>query len=115
MVEEGEEEVFHRHILVLHMFCQLFRLVQHLVAVPGDIDLVGFPAGAGDLRELLDLRLCRLQKGGGVDLHLPQQLRDQAVFVGQQRIGQVEVFNLHIVILDRQVLGVLDRFQRLLG
>ena len=54
-VDQGQQDVLHRHILVLHAGGDGHGGVQRLVHPTGDIHLVRLPAGTGHLGQLLHL------------------------------------------------------------
>ena len=115
MGDEGKEDVLYRDILILHVVGGFLRLIQHLINLVGNIDFPGFPSGTGHMRQ-------RLHGAAGVRLqsfrryaHFQQQLGDQPLILRQQGIEEVFLFQLHILMLDGDILSRLDGFQGFLG
>ena len=114
-VQQGQQQVLHRHILVLHGRGDALGGVEALVHVLGHIDLALLPAGAGHTGQLLHLRLGGGGEGGDGEAHVPQQLGNQPALVQQQGQQQVGLLNLLVAVLGGDGLGVLHRLQGFLG
>ena len=91
-------------VLVLHALRAVPRRHQRLFHVVGDIDFVRFPAATRHLGLPGDHRL-----QAGSDLlrllaHLGQKLRDQALRIGKQRVRQMLLGDLLVLIFNGQLL-----------
>ena len=111
-LHQGEEQMLHRDIFILHGGGHGFRPVEGLVHVGGDIDLARLPAAAHrHPRQLLYLFTDgRFQTRDG-EAHAAQELRDQAVLLLQQCVEEMDLFDLLVAVLLGDGLGVLHRFQ----
>ena len=114
MVQDGEEDMLNRNIVVLHLVGSFFRGSEDLVRFLGDVDLIRFTAGAADLRELFDDGAQGLGERVRLDVHFGKQLGDQAVGLLEQRKGKMRCVDLHVLIFNGKILGVFDGFQRFL-
>ena len=77
------------------------------VHIGGDVEPVSLPA-ASDRGNLPQLRLRGGLQALHGDVHFPQQLPGQAVFLTEQGQQQVNLLHLLMVVGDGQVLGLLD-------
>ena len=107
-VQDAQHQVLHADIFILHAGRFLGGLPQCLVHVRGHVHLARLPGAAGDPGQLFDLRKhCRAQ-GGGVHVHLGQQLGDQPVGALGEGRQQMQLAQLLVAVFARQGLGVLD-------
>ncbi len=109
--DEGQKQMLHRDVLILHPGGQAFGLPEHLVHPLGNIEFVRLPA-AGDPGQLL-----QLPPGGGLqalhgDAQLPQNLRGQAVVLLQQGQQQVDLLHLLVAVFSGDGLSALHSLQR---
>ena len=96
-------------VLILHALRAVARRHQRLFHIVGNVDFVGFPAAARHLGLAGDHRF---QAGGDLlrlFAHLGQKLRDQALRVGKQRVGQMLLGNLLVLIFNGQLLRARQR------
>ena len=80
----------------------------------GDVHLVRLAAGARHLRDPLDLVVAGVGHAVDVDVQLLEQLRDEPAFLSQQRVEQVLLIDLHILIPDDKLLRLAHGLQRFL-
>ena len=114
VLNQRQEQMLHRDVFVLHLLCDLFRLIEGGVHRAGNVIFIGFPAGAGHARQLLQLRVDSGFKALERDAHLFEQLRHKAVFLLQQCGKQVDLLDLLVGVVNGQLLRVLDGLQRFL-
>ena len=106
--------MFNRNIFILHAAGELFSLHERLVDLMRDINFPLFAPRPADARQTLDLITRGFCYGSGVCAHFLKHLADQAVRLRGKRAKQMLLFNLHVAVIGRDVLGFLDRFQRFL-
>jgi len=114
-LDEGQQKMLHRDVLVLHLPGGLLGGVQGPVYALGDIDFPHLPPRAGDLGELLHLGLHGGSEAGHGEAHAGQKLGHQAVFGGEQGQQEVALLNLLVAVFGGEGLGGLDGLQGLLG
>ena len=114
-LDQAEEKGLDRDIFVLHALGLPLGGGESFVHILRYIDFAGLPARAGDLGQAVH----RAQGVGlhlfGGNAHFQQQLRDQPLLLSQQRGEEVLLLELHVLMLHRQILGLPDRLQGLLG
>ena len=113
MVQHGQEQVFHRDKLILHLIGQMLGGLEHIVHLPGNIIFIGFTAGTGDLGQPVNLLTDRCLQTFHRHAHLLQQLGNQTVFLLQQGQQQMALLNLLVGMLQGDGLSALDGFQGL--
>ena len=100
--------MFHGHKFILHGFRLIFGFHQRRVYRLGNVDLVHFPAVAGNPGNPVDFG----GDGGGellfVHAHFVHQLADHAALLTYQGQQQMLLINLRIAIADHQLLGLAD-------
>ena len=96
--QQPEEQVLHGDVLVLHLRCALLRVDERLRQRLGDVDLVGFVSGAGDLGRLAQTSLQRGDDAVHGHVHLAEQAADQPVGLLQQR--QQEMFASDLLVAE---------------
>ena len=107
--------MLHGDILVLHGLGRGLSGLEGPVHILGHIDLVRLPAPARHLGQLLHLRLDCGGKAGHRHAHGGQQLGNEALLVGEKGQHQVLLLDLHAVVLQRYILGLLDGLKRFLS
>ncbi len=115
LLGQGEEEVFHRDVLVLEAPSFAFGRVQQPGQSLGDEHLPRLGAWPGDLRPPSQVGLDRGVQRGGVGADLPDQARDQPVGSLQQSDQQVLAIDLGVPERGRLGLGGGQRLLGLLG
>ena len=103
MADQGEEQMLHGDVFIPHLCGLILRLHKGFVQI---LPVVQTAAGYFDtgLQSPLNARL----KSLGLDLHLLQQLFDQAVLLVVQRVEQMLLLNLLVSIFISSFLQVLD-------
>ena len=114
-VQQPQEDMLHRDILVLHGLGGGLGGFQGLVHVLGDIDLPRLPAAAGHLGQLLHLGGYRGGKAGHRHAHGGQKLGNKALLVAQKGQEQVLLLDLLIAVFHGDILGPLNGGQGFLG
>ena len=112
--QQREKQMLHRNIVVLHGVGGFFGGIQHLIHICGNVDFTGFPAGAGNMGELVQQFFGLFGQGLYITVHLQQKLGNQSVFLGEQGVKEMLFLQLHILALDGQLLCRLDGLQRFL-
>ncbi len=113
--QQREEQVLHRDVLVAHGSSLLLGSGHHRREFLCQVDLVLLESRAAHLRALAQLGADRVGDPVDRDLHALQQPRDQAVLLLDEREREVRPIDLLVAELDRQGLGGLQGFLRLLG
>ena len=114
-VQQPQENVLHRDILVLHGLGGGLGGLQGFVHVLGNIDLSRLPAAAGHLGQLLHLGGHRGGEAGHRHAHGGQKLGNKALLVAQEGQEQVLLLDLLVAVLHGDILGPLNGGQRFLG
>ena len=114
-VQQAQEQMLHRDILVFHGVGHRLGGADGLVHILGDIDLVGLTTAAGDLGQLVHLCLNGGLEGGEGHAHGGEQLGHQTLAVGEEGQQQVGLLDLLVAVGLGQRLGALHGGQRLLG
>ena len=114
-IQQAKEQMLHGDILILHGLGGLFRALQGAVHILGHIDLIGLPAAAGYLGQLVYLGLHRRLEAGHGHAHGSEQLGHKPLSVRNQSQQQVLLLDLLLSIFHSQILGPLNGGQRLLG
>ena len=109
-LHQTQHQVLDGNIFVAHPVGLLLRFIERAVHILRDVNLVRLTAGAGHFGKLGKRALRRLLDRFGLHAHLGQHLRDQAVFLCQQRIEQVRLLDLHVAVFNGQGLCVLHSF-----
>ena len=104
-LQEGQEQVLDRDVLVLHPLGLGLRGFEHLAELGADRGLA-----AGDLGQDVEPFLGGLQDLGGVDAELSQQRADDLLLGMQERGQQVHRLEPLMAALARQRLGLLHGF-----
>ena len=112
---QRNHQVFDRNIFVLHRIRNLFRFGKHHIDILCDINFSCLSSRTGDAGHLVNLLFDRLHKCLRVLAHLFKQLGNQALINFQQRIQQMLLLDLHIVVFQCQIVCKLDGLQRFLG
>ncbi len=112
--QQAQEQVLHGDVLVLHPLGDLCRLVDGLVQVLRDVELPLLHRAAAHPGALVHQGGRVRRDGRYVLAHLPQHLRDQALFVTQQGAEQVGLLQLLVGALRRQGLGAAHGFDAFL-
>ena len=94
--------MLHAHVLVLHLLGPFLGGDQRPVYVVGNIDFIGFPAGARYLGNAGDHGLQTGKKLLRIFAHFGQELGNQALRVAEQRAGQMLLRHFLILIFYRQ-------------
>ena len=115
LLQKAHEQMLHAHVLVLHLLGPFLGGDQRPVYVVGNIDFIGFPAGARYLGNAGDHGLQTGKKLLRIFAHFGQELGNQALRVAEQRAGQMLLRHFLILIFYRQLLGVLQRFPAFFG
>ena len=115
LFQNRHHNVLHGNIFVLHPAGFPLSGGQILIHVAGHIDLPAFPAGTGNPGQALYPLLHGVKQGVRVGSHLFHQLGNQAVLLLQQGANQVLLLDLHAVVLQRYILGLLDGLKRFLS
>ena len=112
--QKSKEQMLHRHIFILHGLRLLLRRIERGLHVGADIKAVHCLTcpHAGNLPQL-GFRRCFQTFHRNV--HLFQQLGNQAALLLQQCQKQMHLLHLLMRILHRQLLRALDGFNRFLG
>ena len=110
LLQEREEEMLHRDILIPHRLRMVLRIADHPVCPLREILL----SRAGDLRELVDLLRKIPEKGILRNSHLGQKLLNQAVLHRHQTVEEMELSDLLIPVIHGHLLAVIDRLHRFL-
>ena len=112
--QQPQEQMLHGHIFILHGLRLLLRRIECGLHVGADIKAVHCLTRphAGNLPQLGFRR--RFQTFHR-NVHLFQQLGDQAALLPQQCQKQMHLLHLLMRILNRQLLRALDGFNRFLG
>ena len=114
-VQQAQQDVLHRDILILHGRRGGLGGFQGTVHVLSHIDLVRLPASTGDPGQLLHLVLDGGLEAGEGQAHIGEQLGDQPLAVLDQRHEQMGLLDLLVPVLQGDVLGALNGGQRFLG
>ena len=114
-LQHAHKDMLHADIFILHLLGLLFSGGQGLVQLIGDIDFIGVTAGTRHMRQLGNFFRCGSFKGTGVNVHLGQQLGDQAILLLGQGHQHVLLFQRLVGIFNCQTLGSLQGFHRFLG
>ena len=104
LIEQTEEEVLDRDILVFHRQSDLLSAAERIVHILRYIDFPCLTPIAGHLRQLVDLSLDGGFKAAGIDAHSCQKLWDESLRVADQRIEQMYLFHSLITVLLRDIL-----------
>ena len=109
VLDQSQEKMFHRDILVSHLLGFILRMDQGVVQVlayilAASLDLGPFSYGL--FRPVDDQVL--------VDPHLLHQLQDQAVVLSEERVEQMLLLDLLVAVLHGDLLTVLNRLERFL-
>ena len=102
--------MLHGDKFVFHGLCLFLCLLEGGVHVDGDIEPVGVPA-AGDSGDFPQFGGSGSFQTFHRHVHFPQQLRDQAPILPQQRQKQMHLLHLLVIILHRKVSRALDSLQ----
>ena len=113
--DQGQEQVLHGDVLVLHAAHLLGGAVQGLVHIRGHVELAFLPAGKAHLRQRVQGLLGTGTHILGRAPHLFDHLGDQPLVVLQEGREKVDLFQLLVAPLQRQGLGPLDGLHALLG
>ena len=111
MLDQGQEQMLYRDIIVSQRLGFLFRAQQDLIQGVADIDL---GVGTLYLGQAVDLMLGVFCKAGRIDSHLFDQSADQGILQCQQRVQQVLLLDLLIAVFIGQLLTVVDGLYGLL-
>ena len=98
--------MFDGHEIVLHVFRLLLGDLQRGIDRLRLVHLVH----AGDLRDALDLPVACTRHLTRVDLYLFQNLFDRAILLAQQRVQQMLLVKLSVLIADGALLRLAQRF-----
>ena len=110
--KQTEEEVLDGNILVAHLLHLVFGLRERLRKRGGHIRLL---IAAGNLRQAVDGAFAGRPHLLNVKPQFAHQLADQAVFLAEQGIEQMNLFNLRVAVALRKLLSGLQGLQGFLG
>ena len=106
MPEHGKEQMLDGHILVSHLLCFIFRVIQGVVQILPDIRLSPL-----NLDSFIYSRFDFIPEKIGINAHLLDHLKNQAVLLIQQHIEQMLLFNFLIAEVHRCFLQRIHGFQ----
>ena len=110
--KQTEEKVLDGNILVAHLLHLVFGLRERLRKRGGHIRLL---IAAGNLRQAVDGAFAGRPHLLNVKPQFAHQLADQAVFLTEQGIEQMNLFNLRVAVALRKLLSGLQGLQGFLG
>ena len=99
MTKHGKEQMLDGYILVSHLLRFTLRVIQGVIQVLPDIGLSSL-----NLDSLIDRRLDLIAEKIGINAHLLDHLKNQAVLLIQQHIEQMLLFNFLVAKIHRRLL-----------
>ena len=107
-VQQGQHQMFHRHIAVAHFLCDLLGEIQGLADFRCSIHL---GIAAGDLGQIADHGVQLSHKAILIHTHLPQKRTDKPAVLIHQSIQQMLRHHILILIFLGHLLGCADGVQ----
>ena len=102
--------MLYRHIFIAHGLRLVLRADQNLIQIIAHIKL----AATAYLRQTVHRLFSLIHKHLFRNVHLSDQLQDQAVFQSQQAVQQMLLLQLLVSMLISELLTILDCFHRFL-
>ena len=96
LIKEGQYEVLHRNVLVVHALGPVLCLHKDLAQASCDIDLTGLAPGPRHLRTKVELTLELVAEGRYVHLHPFEQTWYEPIILREQCQEQVLPVHLHV-------------------